>query len=109
VPGAGGLVFSQQLSERHLDRDPELAVGIVVGPRRVDVAAEQRGLDPRARFSAAPGARPSPDGRRDRDGGDRVGEAAPSRDCALRLRHESVTTVAFGLAECPSEVLNADS
>src|ERR1700722_2325417 len=48
VPGAGRPVLSQQLGERHLDRDPELAIGIVVGPRRVDRAAEQVLLDPRA-------------------------------------------------------------
>src|ERR1700751_3524642 len=39
VPGAGGPVLGQQLSERDLNRDTELAVGIVVGPRRVDGAA----------------------------------------------------------------------
>jgi hypothetical protein len=48
VPGAGSPVLSQQLGERHLDRDPELAIGIIIGPRCVDRAAEQPFLDPRA-------------------------------------------------------------
>jgi hypothetical protein len=46
VPGAGSPVLGQQLSKRHLDREPELAIGILVGPWRTDRAAEQRFLDP---------------------------------------------------------------
>ena len=80
VPGAGSPVLGQQLRERHLDRDPELAIGIVVGPRRVDRAAEQRcarssastqrrWLTSRRSSSAAspaaaPGGRPHPTGPR---------------------------------------------
>jgi hypothetical protein len=46
VPSAGSPVVSQQLSERYAGCDPELAIRIVLGPRRVDRAAERDGLDP---------------------------------------------------------------